>query len=87
MERMIFEGFSVVTAYESCKQTGRQDDVCRICNLLLRPWRKTSLKGRGKTIFGNCIATQEYADSIRADGYALDTESAMGKVKELLGLA
>ena len=80
-------GFSVVIAYESCKQTGRQDDVCRIYNPLLMPWRKTSLKGRGKTIFGNCIATQEYADSIRADGYALDTESAMGKVKELLGLA
>jgi len=49
--------------------------------------KKACLKGRVKTIFGNCIATQEYADSIRADGYAPDTESAMGKAKELLGLA
>jgi len=49
--------------------------------------KNASLKGRVKTIFGNCIATQEYADSIRADGYAPDAGSAVDKAKELLGLA
>lgn len=48
---------------------------------------KASLKGRVKTMIGGCIVTQEYADSIGADGYAPDAGSAVDKAKELLGLA
>ena len=48
---------------------------------------KAGLKGRVKTMIGGCIVTQEYADSIRADGYAPDAGSAVDKAKELMGLA
>lgn len=44
------------------------------------------LKGQVKTIIGGAIVTQDYADKIGADGYARDAGSAVGKVKELLGL-
>ncbi|MBA7666456.1 Methionine synthase [subsurface metagenome] len=48
---------------------------------------KAGLKGRVKTMIGGCIVTQEYADSIGADGYAPDAGSAVDKAKELMGLA
>jgi len=47
---------------------------------------KAGLKGRVKTMIGGCIVTQEYADSIGADGYAPDAGSAVDKAKELLGI-
>ena len=48
---------------------------------------EANLKGRVKTMVGGCIVTQEYADSIGADGYAPDAGSAVDKAKELMGLA
>ena len=39
-----------------------------------------------KTIIGGARTTQEYADSIGADGYAADAISAVDKAKELLGI-
>lgn len=48
---------------------------------------KAGLKGRVKTMIGGCIVTQQYADSIGADGYAPDAGSAVDKAKELMGLA
>ena len=46
---------------------------------------EAGLKGKVKTMIGGCIATQEYADCIGADGYAPDAGSAVDKVKELMG--
>jgi 5-methyltetrahydrofolate--homocysteine methyltransferase len=40
-----------------------------------------------KTLIGGAPVTQEYADSIGADGYAPDAISAVEKVKELLQIA
>ena len=48
---------------------------------------KAGLRGQVKTMIGGCIVTQEYADSIGADGYAPDAGSAVDKAKELMGLA
>ena len=48
---------------------------------------EAGLKGQVKTMIGGCIVTQEYADSIGADGYAPDAGSAVDKAKELMGLA
>jgi len=48
---------------------------------------EAGLKGQVKTMVGGCIVTQEYADSIGADGYAPDAGSAVDKAKELMGLA
>ena len=48
---------------------------------------KAGLKDKVKTIIGGCIVTQQYADSIGADGYATDAGSAVDKAKELMGLA
>lgn len=39
-----------------------------------------------KTIIGGAPVTQEYADQIKADGFAPDAASAVDKVKELLGI-
>jgi len=39
-----------------------------------------------KVIVGGAPVTQKYADEIGADGYAANAGSAVGKVKELLGL-
>jgi len=40
-----------------------------------------------KTIVGGAPLTAEFARKIGADGYAADAASAVGKVKELLGLS
>jgi 5-methyltetrahydrofolate--homocysteine methyltransferase len=39
-----------------------------------------------KTMIGGAPTTQAYADSIGADGYAVDAQSAVSKAKKLLGL-
>jgi 5-methyltetrahydrofolate--homocysteine methyltransferase len=39
-----------------------------------------------KTMIGGAPVTQEYADEIKADGYAQDAASAVDKAKELLGI-
>ena len=38
------------------------------------------------TMIGGAPTTQEYADSIGADGYAVDAQSAVDKAKALLGV-
>ena len=48
--------------------------------------KQRSLSSKIKTVIGGAPITQEYADSIGADGYAQDASSAVDKVKELLGL-
>ncbi|MFH1758483.1 MAG: cobalamin-dependent protein, partial [Pseudomonadota bacterium] len=40
-----------------------------------------------KTMVGGAPVTLEFAQKIGADGYAADAASAVGKVKELLGLS
>jgi 5-methyltetrahydrofolate--homocysteine methyltransferase len=40
-----------------------------------------------KTVVGGAPVTLEFAQKIGADGYAADAASAVGKVKELLGLS
>jgi 5-methyltetrahydrofolate--homocysteine methyltransferase len=48
---------------------------------------KIKAEGLGiKTIIGGAPVTAEFARQIGADGYAADAASAVGKVKELLGL-
>ena len=42
--------------------------------------------GQVKTMVGGAIVTQQFADSIGADGYAVDAVSAVAKAKELLGI-
>jgi len=54
--------------------------------IVVEALEKAGLKGRTKTMIGGCIVTQEYADSIGADGYAPDAGSAVDKAQELLGL-
>ena len=41
---------------------------------------------KAKIIVGGAPVTQKFADEIGADGYAPDAVSAVGKIKELLGL-
>jgi len=40
-----------------------------------------------KTIIGGAPVTQEFADTIGADGYAADAPAAVDRIKELLGIA
>jgi len=47
--------------------------------------QKAGLKGV-KTVVGGAPLTAEFAKQIGADGYAPDAASAVGKVKELLGM-
>ena len=44
------------------------------------------LSAQVKTMVGGAIVTQQFADSIGADGYAVDAVSAVAKAKELLGI-
>jgi len=48
--------------------------------------QKAISKEQVKTMVGGAAVTQQYADSIGADGYAPDAGSAVDKAKELLGL-
>ncbi|MBL7171052.1 MAG: corrinoid protein [Candidatus Omnitrophica bacterium] len=48
--------------------------------------KKKGSAARIKIIIGGAPVTQEYADEIKADGYAPDASSAVDKVKELLGI-
>ena len=49
--------------------------------------KSSGIKDNVKTMIGGAVVTQRYADEIGADGYAPDAGSAVGKAKELLGLA
>ena len=40
-----------------------------------------------RTIIGGAPVTQEFADTIGADGYAADAPAAVDRIKELLGIA
>lgn len=44
------------------------------------------LRDKVKIMVGGAPLTQEYADEIKADGYAADAASAVEKAKQLLGL-
>jgi 5-methyltetrahydrofolate--homocysteine methyltransferase len=46
---------------------------------------EAGLRSEVKVIIGGAPATQEFADSIGADGYAPDGASAVHKVRELIG--
>jgi 5-methyltetrahydrofolate--homocysteine methyltransferase len=46
--------------------------------------KKAGLKGRVKTIVGGAPITQEFADSIGADGFGVDAVEGVKKAKELL---
>ncbi len=46
--------------------------------------KKAGLKGRVKTIVGGAPITQEFADSIGADGFGADAVEGVKKAKELL---
>jgi 5-methyltetrahydrofolate--homocysteine methyltransferase len=43
------------------------------------------VRDRVKVIVGGVPVTQDFADSIGADGYAPDVVSALDKIKQLLG--
>jgi 5-methyltetrahydrofolate--homocysteine methyltransferase len=45
--------------------------------------KKAGLKGKVKTIIGGAPITQEFADSIGADGYGMDAVDGVKKAKEL----
>jgi len=47
---------------------------------------EAGLRDRVKVMIGGAPITQEYADRIKADGYARDAGSAIHKAKELLGI-
>ena len=47
---------------------------------------EAGLTAQVKTMVGGAIVTQEFADSIGADGYAENAVSAVAKAKELLGI-
>jgi len=49
--------------------------------------RAAGLSNRVKIMVGGAPVTAEFAKQIGADGYAPDAASAVGKVKELLGVA
>jgi 5-methyltetrahydrofolate--homocysteine methyltransferase len=49
--------------------------------------KATGLSNRVKIMVGGAPVTAEFAKQIGADGYAPDAASAVGKVKELLGMA
>ena len=44
------------------------------------------LREKVKVLIGGAPVTQEYADRIKADGYARDAGSAVHKAMELLGV-
>jgi 5-methyltetrahydrofolate--homocysteine methyltransferase len=46
--------------------------------------KKAGLKGRVKTIVGGAPITQEFADSIGADGFGVDAVEGVKRAKELL---
>jgi 5-methyltetrahydrofolate--homocysteine methyltransferase len=46
--------------------------------------KKAGLKGKVKTIIGGAPITQEFADSIGADGFGMDAVEGVRKAKELL---
>ncbi len=46
--------------------------------------KKAGLKGKVKTIIGGAPITQEFADSIGADGFGMDAMEGVEKAKELL---
>jgi len=46
--------------------------------------KKAGLKGRVKTLIGGAPITQEFADSIGAEGFGLDAMEGVRKAKELL---
>jgi 5-methyltetrahydrofolate--homocysteine methyltransferase len=48
--------------------------------------RAAGVLDKVKTMIGGAPVTQEYADEIKADGYAQDAASAVDKAKELLGI-
>ena len=47
---------------------------------------KEGIRDKVVLMIGGAPVTQEYADSIGADGYAPDSAAAVDKAKELLGL-
>ena len=47
----------------------------------------SNLRDKVKVMVGGAPVTQEFADSIGADGYAPDAGSAVDKAKQLLGIA
>ena len=55
--------------------------------LVVDALKEAGLQGKVKTIIGGCITTQNYADEIGADGYALDAGSAVDLAKVLLKIA
>ncbi len=52
--------------------------------LTLDALAQAGLRGRVKVVVGGAPVTQRYADEIGADGYAVDANSAVRKIKELL---
>ena len=46
--------------------------------------KKAGLNGKVKTIIGGAPITQEFADSIGADGFGMDAMEGVRKAKELL---
>jgi len=47
--------------------------------------KEASLRDKTHVMVGGAPLTQEFADSIGADGYAPDGPSAVAKAKELIG--
>jgi 5-methyltetrahydrofolate--homocysteine methyltransferase len=45
------------------------------------------IRSKVKVMIGGAPVTQNYADEIKADGYAADAASAVDKAKELLAIA
>jgi 5-methyltetrahydrofolate--homocysteine methyltransferase len=78
---------------EACRQSGAQ--VCGMSALLTTTMPQMllvveALKAAGvaaKTIVGGAPVTQDYADTIGADGYAADAAGAVDVVRELMGAA
>lgn len=48
---------------------------------------EAGLREKVKTMIGGAIVTQDFADSIGADGYATDAVSAVAAIKRLVGLS
>jgi 5-methyltetrahydrofolate--homocysteine methyltransferase len=46
--------------------------------------KKAGLNGRVRTIIGGAPITQEFADSIGADGFGIDAMEGVRKAKELV---
>ena len=54
---------------------------------IIEALQKSELRNKVKVMVGGAPVTQEFADSIEADGYAPDAGSAVDKAKQLLGIA